>query len=67
MGQDVRSLLRQCIKQKDKDFEAAGEELGCTGARLYQVVNGDDPSFDLAAAIECRYGIAMAEWKGVAA
>lgn len=67
MTQDVRSVLRERIKEKDGDFEAAGKHLGVTGARLYQIVNGDDLSFDLAANIEARYGIAMAEWKGEAA
>lgn len=66
MARDLRELLRECIKV-DGGFEPAAGHLGCTGARLYQIVNGESPSFELAANIEARYGLAMAEWKVEAA
>ena len=65
MATTVRSRLRERIHEVG-GFEAVAARLGCTSARLYQLVNdesGDEPSLEMAARIDSELGIAMAEWK----
>lgn len=65
MANTVRSRLRERIHEVG-GFEVAAVKLGCTSARLYQLVNDesdDEPSLEMAARIDSELGIAMAEWK----